>query len=208
MQPLTWVRFFDILASMSSILPEIIIASRDRAGKLLKMPKGASFDHILSIGAVGEALPAGYRQHKAHKLRLEFDDIDPDDKFFAVYERAEDRAASKEQIESLIQWCNRVTGRTLIHCAAGISRSSASACVLTAIKLGPGKEVEAVQHVYSIKSDIWPNGHVIRLADAALGRNGALSAAFSAYLDSHRYVGTAWVRVTGSAAQVRVRGDT
>lgn len=65
----------------------------------------------------------------------------------------------------------------LIHCHAGISRSSAIAVALMAARFGPGLENEAVAAVIAIRPAAVPNLAVIRHADAILGRGQKLTGA-------------------------------
>jgi predicted protein tyrosine phosphatase len=64
--------------------------------------------------------------------------------------------------------------RILITCDYGASRSPALAYVFIADQLGPGREAEALGQVLEIRPDAVPNGQVVRLGDALLGRSGAL----------------------------------
>jgi predicted protein tyrosine phosphatase len=77
----------------------------------------------------------------------------------------------------------------LVHCAAGVSRSSASTLVLLAVVLGPGRDTDAVAHLLDVQEwssehglreadwGIRPNRRVIALADQVLHRGGSLLAA-------------------------------
>lgn len=70
---------------------------------------------------------------------------------------------------------NRV--KLLIHCAAGVSRSTAAGVIFFAMQFGPGKDYQAFacMRLSAMKSPS-PNKHVIRLADEILGREGKLIA--------------------------------
>lgn len=73
-------------------------------------------------------------------------------------------------------------GRVLIHCAAGVSRSSACAVTLLALAGGPGEEAAAVEALGALpggeRAD--PNRRIVELADEALGREGRLVLAVDA----------------------------
>jgi len=62
----------------------------------------------------------------------------------------------------------------LIHCAAGISRSPATAFIFFCIHLGPGRENEALTRTAQNSESpwIWPNALMVRYADEMLGREG------------------------------------
>lgn len=64
-------------------------------------------------------------------------------------------------------------GHLLIHCQAGISRSSAVALIVCAQLLGFGKE-EAMDMVLAARPQARPNLWVVELADEALGGGGKL----------------------------------
>lgn len=168
-------------------IPEITIASRMRAETLLTTP-AHGYRNVISIGGVGDRKPEGFLEiAPARRLRLEFDDVDPAD-LRGIYMGFDYRAASSEQVASLIAFCRKIDGKTLIHCAAGISRSAASACILAAIRLGPGREIEALGHVRRLKADIRPNTHVLRLADKALGCGGKLVLAHGQVFEGTRRI--------------------
>jgi predicted protein tyrosine phosphatase len=68
----------------------------------------------------------------------------------------------------------------LIHCYAGISRSTATAFI-TACVHNPAIEEEEIAHALRAASHVaWPNRRLVALADAELGRNGRMVAAIDA----------------------------
>ncbi len=65
----------------------------------------------------------------------------------------------------------------LVHCHAGISRSTASMALILAQAL-PEQPADAIlMLVHGIREKAWPNLRLIELGDAALDRNGTLIAA-------------------------------
>jgi len=65
----------------------------------------------------------------------------------------------------------------LVHCHAGVSRSSASMALLIAQAV-PEQGGEAIfAEIMRIRPQIWPNLRIVELGDQALGRNGDLVAA-------------------------------
>jgi predicted protein tyrosine phosphatase len=68
----------------------------------------------------------------------------------------------------------------LVHCEAGISRSTAAVVILAATLLGPGQEPEAVKIARRAVPEARPNRLMVRLADEELARNGALERALDA----------------------------
>ena len=66
-------------------------------------------------------------------------------------------------------------GHVLVHCHAGVSRSTAATAILLA-RESPGREAEAFRTVARLRPGAWPNGRMIDLADALLARQGRLTA--------------------------------
>ena len=154
---------------MADALVDILIAGWSEAGRILRSSGGAAIRYVISIGDALEGPPDGYREHGATKLRLIFDDIEE------PAPAGEARVApSRDDVERLIAFCRGVDGATLIHCSAGVSRSGAAAYILACVMLGPGREAEALAHVIQIKPSVFPNRRMIWLADAILGRDGAM----------------------------------
>ncbi len=154
-----------------SLVPEdaIVVADRSAAGKILCSPrKRAEFAHLVSIGAPEEWEPAGFRNID-HRIRLLFED---------AATQAEG-GPSLEEIEKLVHFARSVDfsrGRLLVHCQAGISRSSAAAMIVMAVVLGPGREHEAVMLIRRSHPQARPNRRMLELADVLLCAEGRLAA--------------------------------
>lgn len=87
------------------------------------------------------------------------------------------KPATSEQIVEILEFTAplKPTNRLLIHCHAGVSRSTAVACgVLCQHGLTPN---EAVKHVFSIRKQAFPNRHILKLFDNILELKGELVAA-------------------------------
>ncbi len=67
----------------------------------------------------------------------------------------------------------------LVHCWAGISRSTAAAYIMACDRLGPGKEGLVAKRLRAASPTATPNPLMIRLADEALARDGAMSRAIA-----------------------------
>ena len=160
---------------MTPTLPMIIIASRSVASRhLMSRSRSRAIACLVSIGEPGEQPPSGY-QRIARRLRLEFADAD--------VETAEAPCATADDIRRLVGFAATVAtapGKTLIHCQAGISRSTAAAYIVLAVILGPGREAEALEAMLAAAPLASPNRWMVQLADDALGRGGRLLAALSA----------------------------
>jgi len=75
--------------------------------------------------------------------------------------------------------------RILIHCHAGISRSTAFAYSLIAHRAGLGLEDDAFAAFLQIVNKPWPNRRIVEILDAHLGRQGALLKPLDAMRDRH-----------------------
>ena len=143
----------------------IEIASRPEAGDILSSPhRCAGVTCLVSIGDSDDDLPAGY-DNVAHKLRLLVADV------------VTELGATEEDVRQIIRLADGLrsgTGRVLIHCEAGVSRSSAAALIMYACWLGPGHEREAMERVLAQRPVAIPNRRMVELADRLLGRGGRL----------------------------------
>jgi predicted protein tyrosine phosphatase len=151
--------------------PDIIIASRMRAGQLLTAKGDCAIHHLISIGAPGDPMPAGFERCDK-RIRLEFHDISQDTDF-----EFGPRLHHVDQVVDFARAIEHEQGTLLVHCEAGISRSSAAALTVFATWLGAGEEQQAVDRTYAVQPRAWPNGLFVTLADELLGRDGALIAA-------------------------------
>jgi predicted protein tyrosine phosphatase len=86
---------------------------------------------------------------------------------------------AKSHVEKLLAFVRRwdQTGPLLIHCWAGVSRSTAAAFI-AACALRPHRdEAEIAQAVRANSPTATPNARLVAVADAMLGRNGRMIAA-------------------------------
>jgi len=145
----------------------IEVASRLEAGDILSSPLGcADVTYLLSIGDVQDDLPIGYN-NVDRKLRLLVADV------------VTEFGATDEDIQQIIilaQELRSTIGRILIHCEAGISRSTAAALIMYACWLGPGRESEAMRRVLQQRPIAVPNPRMVGIADRLLARQGRLVA--------------------------------
>jgi hypothetical protein len=128
------------------------------------------FDAIISIVGTtpGNSTPPGGWEYwnalRIPKLRLEFDDV--------LEEGSRDlHAPTRQDVLSIINFGGTLKGRTLIHCAAGVSRSTAAGLILLALRRSPQ---EAVEELYRIRKRARPNPRMVALGDTLLGLQGAL----------------------------------
>ena len=147
--------------------PIIEVTSRYEAGDILSSPQRcADVMCLLSIGDVQDTLPLGY-DNVNRKLRLLVADV------------ITELGATEEDVQQIITLAydlRSTTGRVLIHCEAGVSRSTAAALIMYACWLGPGGEREAMMRVLAQRPIAMPNRRMVEIADRLLDRNGRLSA--------------------------------
>ncbi len=128
--------------------------------------------HVLSILDPDWPVPEAFGTWGEHrKLELRFNDVvDPQPGMIAPAER---------DVAALLGFGRDLAdvSHLVVHCHAGISRSTASMSLILA-QLHPERPAEAVlAHILAIRQKAWPNIRMIELGDALLGRDGALVAA-------------------------------
>lgn len=138
----------------------------------------AGVSHVLSIIDPAEPEPAALRRIDAERrLLLRFDDV--------VAEYPGFDAPQRHHVERLLEFGETLKGRedvahVLIHCHAGISRSTAAAATLMA-QHNAGREKEAFLALLDMRPHAWPNTRMVTFADELLGRGGAMLDALVAY---------------------------
>lgn len=166
-----------------TLLPPIVLTDRDVADALLKRRQAVTrIRHVLSIGSENSQPPSRLNDFPSHKLRLVFDDIESEGNPWTGYV-----GPSLADAERIVAFGRDIDhGNTLVHCAAGISRSAASLLILLADKVGPGREADAVKLLLEVRKRtadaglrdpdeiVRPNRRLVWLGDTVLGRGGAL----------------------------------
>ncbi len=138
----------------------------------------AGVSHVLSIldpeWPVPEAF-GGFGEHE--KLELRFHDV--------IEDAERNRGPREEHVEMLLTFGRDLMAEPaakahlLVHCHAGISRSTASMTLILAQALPQRSAAEVLEEVLRIREKAWPNLRILELGDAMLGRGGALVAAAS-----------------------------
>jgi predicted protein tyrosine phosphatase len=137
----------------------------------------AGVTHVLSILDPDHPDPVAFAAFAPHhRLSLRFNDI--------IEWDADRLAPSRTDVERVLDF-GRVLGETanshlLIHCHAGVSRSTASAALILAQAepTRPAKDIFAA--IVGMRPRAWPNLRILEFGDAILGRNGEIVAAASA----------------------------
>jgi len=136
----------------------------------------AGVTHVLSILDPDHPDPVAFAAFAPHhRLSLRFNDI--------IEWDADRLAPSRTDVERVLDF-GRVLGETanshlLIHCHAGVSRSTASAALILAQAepTRPAKDIFAA--IVGMRPRAWPNLRILEFGDAILGRNGEIVAAAS-----------------------------
>lgn len=151
----------------------IKVASQNSARRLKR-----KFDAVITIEDPNIRHPLRFhgRPHPEHMV-LQFEDIDdPSPDFAMVHEK---------HVIAALQFAEAQKDKSLlIHCKAGIARSTAMALAVLSLHLGKGKEDQAVQTLLHIRNEAVPNLEVLKLSDKALGRDGKLIDAWMAIENS------------------------
>jgi predicted protein tyrosine phosphatase len=132
--------------------------------------------HVLSILDPVAPVPEAFGTYGEHeKLELRFDDVIEDTDTMQAPRRAD--------VESILAFGRDLMAEPppgahlLVHCHAGISRSTASMVLILAQALPDQPAAAIVGMVHEIREKAWPNLRLIELGDALLGRGGTLVAA-------------------------------
>ncbi len=115
--------------------------------------------------------PVAFHHYPPHRRILyRFDDV--------VRDRAGVVAPAVANVHAILdlgrEMASEPVEHVLIHCHAGVSRSTAAAIILM-VQDNPGREAEAFAELSRIRPRSWPNALMLTLADAILARDGALT---------------------------------
>ena len=150
--------------------------------------------HLLSIEnrGVEKDTPTWFGgQH----LQICFSDIETRD----LAEGDEQVAASRDQVSEILAFgasaFESSENRLLIHCLAGVSRSTAAALGIISQELGENSEADSLEILMSIRPMAFPNILVVQLADRLLCRGGKLEESLKPMRDAGHYPaeGKAWL---------------
>jgi predicted protein tyrosine phosphatase len=132
--------------------------------------------HVLSILDPGFPEPPAFGTYGEHRrLELRFHDV-IDDMPGMLPPRQEDVASVLAFGRDLLAE-PREQAHLLVHCHAGISRSTASMMLILAQARPDVAARDVVSQVVQIRPRAWPNLRILELGDVLLGRKGDLVAA-------------------------------
>ena len=125
------------------------------------------YDGVITIEDSREEDPLRIPEHICDQLVLCFDDISqPVDDYILP---------SEKHINKALNFAAKIScGSLLVHCFAGVSRSSGIALAIIAKGLGPGKEKEALKELQKINPFCMPNKLIVWFTDEILERNQTL----------------------------------
>jgi predicted protein tyrosine phosphatase len=136
----------------------------------------AGVTHVLSILDPDHPEPRSFERFDPHhRLTLRFHDIIGPWPGWVAPER-DDVAALVAFGEELDQ-AGEALRHLLVHCHAGVSRSTAALAILLARHTAPGDEPAIFARLRRIRPQAWPNSRMVGFADEILGRDGRLVAA-------------------------------
>ncbi len=137
----------------------------------------AGVTHVLSILDPAWPDPPAFGQFAPHRrLALRFNDI---------IEPGPDRLApTREDVVQLLAFGRELNefaaSHLLVHCHAGVSRSTASAALILAQAHPELPAQDVLDAVARMRPRAWPNLRILEFGDALLARNGEIVAAASA----------------------------
>ncbi len=135
---------------------------------------------LLDVGVCAEAC-FGEIDNSRHLVML-FDDVAGD----------RPNAPTLENVQQIVMWLAKriqVDSKILVHCHAGISRSTATAVGLY-MTFGKADPDTALQLVYDQRGELmWPNPRIIALFDKYLDLHGQLEIAFKKWRKNNMHPG-------------------
>ena len=138
----------------------------------------AGVSHVLSILDPGWPEPEAFGAFDPHRrLELRFHDV--------IETEPGCVAPESPDVEQLLSFGRDLTEgkgtHLLVHCHAGVSRSTAAATLIVAQARPDRPAEEALQTVLSRRPRAWPNLRILELGDALLERRGEIVGAARAH---------------------------
>lgn len=149
-------------------------------------PKSNYAISILSFESPNNYFP--YLEFKNH-MKLYFDDVS----YVETNKKWGIVSPSQVDIEKIVLFGRYVLENSkendefLIHCAAGISRSTAATFIILCDWMGEGREKEALKYLEIIRPNLWPNSLMVSFGDKVLNRNGKMIDAYNEFLEKQKF---------------------
>lgn len=138
-------------------------------GKVPSMIHHHGITHVLTLlrGREINELVLPKRFDRSNWLHIDMDDVIHADAMFAP---------SMEQVDKLIKWGLAIPegGKLLVHCYAGVSRSTAAALSIKVAREGVDRIPECVSWLVEHRPIACPNPLITKHADALLEADGRL----------------------------------
>ncbi len=149
----------------------IIVCPLSRASHIAR-ERGVA--RAVSLLDPGTPFPVLFAPGDPRHLRLEMHDIDAD--------YAHMRGPARAQVDALIAFVTAWdrSAPILIHCYAGLSRSTASAFITACAHNPESAEIDIAWALRGASRTARPNRRLVALADAALAREGRMIGALDA----------------------------
>ncbi|HEY5813081.1 MAG TPA: hypothetical protein VIT23_10575 [Terrimicrobiaceae bacterium] len=159
---------------MASPSPKIHVCGVSELEAALRNP----FTHIISIWDPEWIERGGVEEHFRTRLQ-------PVAQLHIAYfhdtsaEEPGRRAPMEDDLRRILTFAANLEPQAwvLIHCWAGISRSTAVAYAILCQSMGPGHEAECLESLFALRPQAFPNTLIIELADRILERKGAMQQA-------------------------------
>lgn len=137
----------------------------------------AGVTHVLSILDPEWPDPTAFAEFAPHhRLSLRFHDI--------IETEPGRLAPTRDNVARLLAFGGQLHesggGHLLVHCHAGVSRSTASAALILAQAYPERPAADVLDEVSRMRPRAWPNLRILEFGDALLGRNGEFVAAVAA----------------------------
>jgi predicted protein tyrosine phosphatase len=158
--------------------------------------------HLLGILDPAMPEPPAYARHvgEHERLLLRFRDS----------EAGVDNGPLAQHVETMLAWIDRAlsrdngsSGRLLIHCHAGASRSTATAYLTLIRQHGVAAAEAAFDELLRLTRKPWPNRALVQFADEILEAHGRLLQPLDAYRNAHPLRLEAYIRLHN----IRARRD-
>jgi predicted protein tyrosine phosphatase len=143
-----------------------------------ELPEHAERDvsHVLSILDPITPRPEAFQSYGEHeRLELRFHDI--------IEITPEHEAPQPHHVEQMLRFGTNMLSnpeqirRLLVHCHAGVSRSTAAMTLLLAQAQPHLGAAELFAQVLAIRAKAWPNLRILNLGEGLLGRSGEFTVA-------------------------------
>lgn len=133
----------------------------------------AGVTHVLSILDPGWPVPDAFGSYGEHeRLELRFNDV--------IEDRPDVVLPQPEHVAQLLEFGRDMLSEPasgahlLVHCHAGVSRSTASMLLMVAQAQPTEGELLIAQEILRIRPQAWPNLRIVEFGDTQLRRGGKL----------------------------------